>query len=324
MTTNKLAIGIDLGGTMIKFAVVNFNGAVVAESSVETRAEQGPPQVMAQMKKGVRELLAQYPDYRSSLVGIGVGAAGMVDQSKGIVRFAPNFRGWKNVEVGPQLEAEFGLPVRADNDANVAALAEGRFGAGVGYSDFLLITLGTGVGGGLLLNGEIYVGSGGAAGEIGHLTVDIHGPRCNCGNYGCLERFVGANGITERARQKLTASTRDSLLRQKTDSLTPKDIGLAAADGDELAKEVLRETGEILGTALASVLNLLNLPLIIIGGGIARAGDPLLQPTIETIHARALPIAHQGVRVVTARLGNAAGVIGAACLVMEKDDPIQP
>jgi len=315
----KMAVGVDLGGTDVKVAAVDLSGRVREETKVETGAEKGPEFVLGQIKKGIGIILSKFD--RASFIGIGVGAAGIVKTEEGTVNYPPNFPGWEVINVRDRLQEEFGLPTFVDNDANVAAIGEGGFGAGVGYDDFLCITLGTGVGGGLFLNGKIYRGSGYGAGEIGHTVVKFDGPQCRCGNYGCLERFVGRDFIVERALERLKSYGRTSKLfyiaERDPSSISPKIISQLASEGDALCLEILRETGDIIGVALASVVNLLNLPLIIIGGGIAKAGDLLLKPIEESVRRRALPLPGKEVKIVAAKLGEWAGVIGAAKLAMD-------
>ncbi|MFQ5822699.1 MAG: ROK family protein [bacterium] len=317
MKRNKFYLGIDLGGTNIKVGVVTDKGQVLHHLSLPTEAAKGPEHVLAQIKKGVKKIieLAKTDKFEA----VGIGTPGSVD-AKGYVRYPPNFPNWQEVPVKDEIEQFIGLPTYLDNDANVAAIGEGVFGKGKYFTDFLCITLGTGVGGGLFLNGKMYRGNGWAAGEIGHVTVDPDGPRCNCGNYGCLERLVGAKYISERAVDKIKRAEKETKILELADQdffkITPKIITEAAVNGDQLAHAVLTETGEILGIALASVINLLNLPLIIVSGGISQAGSLILDPMRETIYKRTLPVPRKAFEVTTASLGTQAGVIGAAALAM--------
>ncbi|MFQ6112704.1 MAG: ROK family protein [bacterium] len=317
MSVGKLYLGIDLGGTNIKVGIVTAEGQVLQHLTLDTEAAKGPNHVLEQIKKGMQKIieLAGTVEFEA----VGIGAPGSVD-AKGFVKYPPNFPAWQEVAVKDEVEQFLDLPTYIDNDANVAAIGEGVFGKGKYFTDFLCITLGTGVGGGLFLNGRIYRGSGWAAGEIGHVTVERDGPPCKCGNQGCLERLVGAQYIAERAVQKIELMARETKILELVDNdfslITPKIITEAALSGDKLAQEVLKETGQILGIAMASVLNLLNLPLIIVSGGISQAGSFILDPMRKTIHKRALPVPRKGFEVATAALGTQAGVIGAAALAM--------
>lgn len=317
MTDKKLYLGIDLGGTNIKVGVVTDKGEVLHHLSLKTGAAKGPEYVLEQIKKGAHKIIEMAETDKFQAVGIG--APGSVD-AEGYVKYPPNFPDWKEVPVKNEIQQFLDLETCIDNDANVAATGEGIFGAGKNYKDFLCITLGTGVGGGLFLNGKIYRGCGWAAGEIGHVTIDPKGPRCNCGNHGCLERYVGAQYISERAVQKIEQLGNQTkiyeMIQGDFSKITPKIIAEAATKGDQLAKEVLIETGELLGIALASVINLLNLPLIIVSGGISQAGSLILGPMRDTIHKRSLPVPREEFKVTTAILGTYSGVIGAAALAM--------
>ena len=315
MNRTIVAIGVDLGGTNLKLAIVSDSGKILHEAVRPTDAENGPEHVLTQVEEGIAELLSLTKKY--NLVGIGIGSAGPVDFENGIVHHPPNFPDWEVEPVRDRIAQRFGHPTFVDNDANVAALAEGTTGAGVGYNYFLCITLGTGVGCGIVLNGEVYRGKLGAAGEFGHTTIKYDGLLCNCGNYGCLERYIGAKGMVERAVQKLSEFSSSKLheVHRNDEAINPKLITELAAAGDELCVQVLQETGELLGVALASVVNLLNIELIILGGGISNAGDLLFKPTMDSIRRHALPMPASIVRLVKAQLGEKAGVIGATQMV---------
>lgn len=308
----NLAIGVDLGGTNIKGGVVNLQGQVLRRMSLETLSQEGPGRVLDQIAHLVQELKG-----REKIRGVGMGCPGLVEPTLGIVRDPPNLKGWKEVNVKGNLEDRLRLKVEVANDVNAAALGELHFGAGRGMNDFICITLGTGVGGGLILDGKLFTGRRGAAGEIGHMPVDIFGPRCRCGNSGCLERYVGAEYIVARAQEKLRDNPRSLLSSLGKDvKLTPKLIAEAAQRGDGLAKEVFRETGEIVGALLSGVVNLLNLELIIVGGGVARAGELIFGPMRKALEERTMNGEIQRVRIVTTLLGEDAGLIGAASLIL--------
>ncbi|RKY86024.1 hypothetical protein DRP98_01430 [candidate division KSB1 bacterium] len=317
MNRSKVAIGVDLGGTNLKLAIVSNSGEILHETVRPTGAENGPDYVLTQVEEGIAELLSLTKEH--NLVGIGIGSAGPVDFKNGIVHHPPNFPDWEVEPVRDRIVKRFELPTFVDNDANVAALAEGTVGAGIGYYYFLCITLGTGVGCGIVLDGEVYRGKLGAAGEFGHTTIKYDGLLCNCGNYGCVERYVAAKGMVERAVQKLSEFPDSKLKGLHGDNphkkITPKLISQLAIAGDKLCLQVLQETGELLGIALASVVNLLNVELIILAGGISNAGDLLFKPTMDSIRKHALPMPASIVKLVKAQLGEKAGVIGATQMV---------
>lgn len=315
----KLAIGVDLGGSNIKAGIVDVEGNILRDTSIPAEADQGPSHVIEQISKSIHVLLDNFSNGPAELVGIGVGSPGSVDLEGGTVKYPPNFPGWTVVRLGEALHEKFHLPIVVDNDANAAAIGEAKFGAGLDHKDFIMITLGTGVGGGLILNGKIYRGPFGGAGEIGHITIDYNGPLCNCGKRGCVEAYVGAKYLTQRAVEKLRANPKSKILDLAGNDFSkvdPRIVSLAAHAGDATALEVLKETGTYLGIGLASVVNLLDLRIMIIGGAIAGAGKPLLDAVKESVKAHVLKPMTEGLEVLPARLGNKAGILGAAALVL--------
>jgi glucokinase len=315
----KIAVGVDLGGTAIKAGLVNPQGKILRDTTIPAEANQGPTHVIEQIIKSVHQLIDGSSYKKREYAGIGVGSPGSVDLDGGTVKYPPNFPGWTVVRLGDALHKEFGLHVEVDNDANAAAVGEAKLGAGIGHEDFIMVTLGTGVGGGLILGGKIFRGTFGGAGELGHITIDHNGPLCNCGNHGCVEAYVGAKYLTRRAIEKLKGNRKSKILSlagNKTRHIDPKIISLAAKVGDATALDILAETGRYLGIGLATVVNLLDVRLIIIGGGIARAGKPLFDPIKESVRQHVLTPMREGLKVLPAKLGNSAGILGAAALVL--------
>lgn len=315
----KIAVGVDLGGTAIKAGLVNPQGKILRDTTVPAEANQGPTHVIKQIIKSVHQLIDGSSYKKRDYAGIGVGSPGSVDLDGGTVKYPPNFPGWTVVRLGDALHKEFGLHVEVDNDANAAAVGEAKLGAGIGHKDFIMVTLGTGVGGGLILNGKIFRGTFGGAGELGHITIDYNGPLCNCGNHGCVEAYVGAKYLTQRAIEKVKRNRRSKILSlagNDTRRIDPKIISLAARAGDATALDILAETGRYLGIGLATVVNLLDVRVIIIGGGIARAGKPLFNPIKESVRRHVLTPMKDGLEVLPAKLGNSAGILGAAALVL--------
>ncbi|MGE5437778.1 MAG: ROK family protein [Syntrophothermus sp.] len=312
----KYAVGVDLGGTNIKVGIVSEAGETVAKASVATLAEEGPNVVISQIKKGISEVLA---DKTFDIKGIGIGSPGVVSIDKGIVENPPNLPGWGKIMLGDILEKEFNIKVVVENDANAAAIGELVFGAGKEFDSFVMITLGTGVGGGIILNKKIYRGDFGAAGEIGHITIDYKGNKCNCGNYGCIETYIGNNYLIKWVSEELANTSYDSKIMELVDNdldrLTPKIISDAADLKDEYAHSVISKMGLYLGAALASVSNILDVSTYVIGGGVSGLGEPLIKAIENGIKDRVLKSLSSRVKVVPAMLRNDAGVKGASSLV---------
>ncbi|HOW43126.1 MAG TPA: ROK family protein [Candidatus Omnitrophota bacterium] len=295
-------IGIDLGGTNLKIALFNKNLRCINRHILSTTALGNKDALIAAIIGSVRAILARNRISREQVVGVGMGLPGPIDVEKGVVHFFPNIPGWKDVALERILEKALQLPVRIDNDANVMALAEFKRGAARGSRNAVCITLGTGVGGGLIIDGALYRGSGFAAGEIGHMPVNEEGPDCNCGGSGCLEAYVGNKRILSRARRVFK--------RQ----ISLEELSRRAQRGDRKAIALWSEVGLKLGVALTGVVNLLNPDCIVIGGGVANAGKILFDTIKETIYIRAMIVQAKQVKVVKAKLGNEAGMIGAALL----------
>jgi len=313
--TKLYSVGVDIGGTSIKVGVVSKDGKIIAKTAVDTLSELGPKGVVNQIIKGINNVL---PEYIKEIEGIGIGAPGIVSIEKGTVEHPPNLYNWKKVHLGKLIEDEFRLKVTVENDANAAAIGELMYGAGRQFEDFIMITLGTGVGGGIILNRKIYRGEIGAAGEIGHTTIDYNGPLCNCGANGCVETYIG-NGylvdqvIREKHNQK--NSKIFELLDHNLDYLTPKIISDAAQQGDDFARKVIIDAGRYLGIGLASVVNILDISKIIIGGGVAGFGKLLFDSVENSLREKTLKSLRSRVKIYPAKLKNEAGIKGASSLV---------
>jgi glucokinase len=250
---------------------------------------------------------------------LGLDSAGIVDGARNLVLDAPNLRSWERFPLAERLGAVYELPAFLENDVNAMAWGEWHCGAGRGARHMLCLTLGTGVGGGLVLDGQLYRGATGAAGEFGHMVVERDGPRCGCGSFGCLEAYLGARYITARAAVYLERDARPSPLRaMPAEARTPRVLSEAASAGDAIARAVLEETGVWLGVGLASAINLLNPERIVVGGGVARAGDLILDPARRTMRERAMSVPAEAAEVVPAALGNDAAVVGAALLALAR------
>lgn len=312
---DKYAIGVDLGGTSIKLGIVTNTGRLIKKISIRTEAEKGPKKVLDNIISGINELTEKS---KYKIDGIGIGCPGVVTPGKGIVEDPPNLSGWKKVNIGKIIFREFRKPVFVDNDANGAAIGELTFGSGKKYKSFIMITLGTGVGGGIVINKKIYHGDFGAAGEIGHISINFNGPKCNCGSYGCIEAYAGNLYLRERVRTELRKHPESKmwkLINNDLSKVSPRNIQSAAETGDAYAKSVINDLGVHLGSAFASLCNVLDISVFIIGGGIAGFGKPLFDSIKKTIAGRVMAPIRPRIRVLPAKLKNDAGIKGASALV---------
>jgi glucokinase len=317
----KWLVGVDIGGTTIKMAFISLSGDILYSWEIDTDKMDSGRHIPTSIAKSIDQKLTELNHTKNRLIGIGIGAPGPVNAEDGSIEVAVNL-GWEHFPLQAILERETSLPVVVDNDANIAAIGEMWKGAGKGAKNLICVTLGTGVGGGIIVNGEVVHGVNGAGGEIGHMTsVPKDGAPCNCGKSGCLETVASATGIVRLAIEELASSNSISQLRdyyEKHQTITAKQVFDAANEGDELAKRVIHQVAYHLGLALANLANGLNPEKIVIGGGVSKAGDTLLKPLKEEFFPFAFPRVAQGLEIVTATLGNDAGVIGGAWLAKEK------
>ena len=307
----RYAIGIDLGGTNTKIGLVGFGGRVIGRKQFLTKKYPGSAKLINAIAAAVSGIITEHGLKLRQIAGVGVGAPGLIDSKNGIVHCLTNIPGFKDVNLKRLLRQKIGIPVYVDNDVNLMALAEYRFGAAKGAKNIFCITLGTGVGGGIVINGGIYRGSTQSAGEIGHVPVSFDGPRCNCGRRGCLEAYIGNSYVIKRAAERLKKGRR-SVLKGR---VTPELITEAARTGDRFAIQIWKEVAEYLSAGLVFVINVLNPEVIVIGGGMAEAGGFLFEPLIKKVRKDAMHVPAEGVKIVKARLGNDAGIIGAVELV---------
>jgi glucokinase len=313
--TEKFALGVDLGGTNIKIGIVSENGKIVHKTDVKTEAHLGPKVVIKNIEKGINEILK---NKKLKLYGIGIGAPGIVSIKKGIVQNPPNLPGWDEIPLGSLIKKKYGLKVNVENDANAAAIGEMIFGAGKKYSSFVMVTLGTGVGGGIIYNGKLFRGENGGAGEIGHISINPSGTRCNCGSTGCIEAYAGNHYLKEFVRNDLVnhpSSKIWELINNDVEKVSPRIIQLAAELGDVYAKEIIFNLGVNLGIAFSSLSNVLDISTFIIGGGVAGFGKPLFTAIKTTMIARVLTPLKNRINIVPAKLKNEAGILGASSLV---------
>ena len=316
-TARGIAIGVDFGGTSVKVGLVAPTGRIAAVRLLPTRQLRTPERFVDGIAGAVASLIGRTGTHANRLAGVGVGAPGPVDAEDGVIHSMVNVPGWRRVPLGPMLTRRLGRRCFVDNDANCYALAEWRLGAGRGADHLVCLTLGTGVGGGLILNGSLYRGASGAAGELGHMAVDPHGPRCGCGRRGCLESLVGTAAIVRLGRTALRrgAQPLGRLVREANGRLMPRLVGRSARAGDPRSRQVWREVGRRLGIGVANLVNLFNPERIIIGGGIAN-NWALFAPALRaTVRAEAMAVPRRAVRLVRARFTDTAGIVGAAVLV---------
>lgn len=314
----NIIIGIDIGGTSTKIGFIHNNGEVIYKWEIPTNLQDEGKYIVPEIWESIMSNLERKQINSESIVGIGAGAPGFIDTAKGIVHKAVNI-GWVNFKLAELLEQVSNLPVFIGNDANIAALGEHWQGAGKGAYNLIAVTLGTGVGGGIILNGEVVGGANGTAGEIGHMTVDSNGIPCNCGRKGCLETIVSATGIVRQGLDKIKENPNSPLATfyKEENMLTAKDIFTLANEGDSDCEAIVQHTGNLLGFTISNLAIVLNPSKVLIGGGVSKAGDQLLTIIRSSFEAHTLPRTKEICDIEIAQLGNDAGIIGAAYLVKQ-------
>ena len=317
----KWILGVDLGGTNIVVGALPIDGgdgAMVALRSVPTEAHRGAKFVVDRIVGLIREVreevLSKHGGEPGDFAGVGIGSPGPLDRVTGTVINTPNL-GWRNFPLRDLIANAAGLPATLDNDANCATYGEWWLGAGRNVDTLMGLTLGTGIGGGIVLNGEIFHGVSDAAGEIGHMTIDSTGRKCKCGNYGCLEAYASGPAIALRAMEGIESGAESllpALVDGKLDQISAATVYEAVVLGDPYANEVMRETAKFLGAGVANMINILNPEMIVIAGGVTRAGDHLFVPLRAEVRRRAFRSAEERCQIVSGKLPGTAGVIGAA------------
>ncbi len=314
---SNIAVGVDLGATTVKTGIVSSDGAILYQNKLPTNGEGGPSAVIRQIELSVLDALSHTEG--RAVTGIGIGSPGVVNH-EGVVKSPPNLADWEEVPLADEIRKLFKHhTIAIENDANAAALAESRFGAGKQFSDFLFVIWGTGVGGGIILNNKIFRGPTGGAGEIGHVCIDYNGPECNCGSRGCVEAYIGQRYLSRRTVERLKVRSNSKILKLAggdKSKIEPFFIAQAAQVGDSLAREILSEAGTLLGIALAGVMNTLDLRISIIGGGVSAAGDFVIRSIQDSVKSHVLKPLRPEIRVLRAQLRNNAGILGAAGLVL--------
>ena len=293
-------IGIDLGATFVKMGLVDDLGKVYFRRKIETILSSNRASLIEAVISNIRDIIEISG---KSVSGVGIGVPGPVDSKKGTVHYFPNIKGWEEVPLKSILEKKLGLRVELDNDVNAMTLGEFVFGAGQGCNNLVCLTLGTGVGGGIIIDGKLYRGGSMCAGEIGHMPINETGPKCNCGGIACLERYIGNKYILERARKAFG------------NNITLEALTSLAKFGNKKAIAIWVDVAEKLSVALAGVVNLLNPDKIVIGGGVSKAGEFILNPLRKELKKRAMKDQAAHVKIIAAKLGTDAGIIGASLLL---------
>lgn len=318
MSSQAVYAGIDIGGTNIKYGLIDSKGKVLFREQRPTMAEKGADPLMHLVANLSEGLLYHAAEEDLEVKWLGVGTPGAVDSKSGkVIGVSPNIAGWQGMEIGQILKDRLNLPIMVDNDVNAMALAEARFGAAQGYRSVVCVAIGTGVGGGIIVDGRLWRGASHSAGEIGHMTINPNGPACRCGGRGCLEAYCNSQAIIGRTIARLSNGLTpvfEEVLDGSLENLSIKKLFAAARKNDEIASQVIAETAEYLSVGVANVVNILNPEIVVIGGGVADGGSGFVETVAAEIRKRALVTAGAGLRIAKATLGNDAGFIGAGIL----------
>lgn len=308
-----LYIGMDLGGTFLKYAIGDEHGNILYKSKTPSRGTEEISVIFKVIFSAIEELLEVARNRNGRIKAVGFGTPGVVDfENAKLLGGTPNLHYWGDADIRKEIEGKFNIPTWADNDANVMALAEAKVGAARGHRFVICLTLGTGIGGGILLDGQVYRGSHYAGAELGHVVVEFNGLPCNCGGYGCLEQYAAAPAMVRRYESKLK---KDGI--EIPQNVTTELIFEQAKTGDKLADETIDETCEYLGAGMATMANALNPEIFVLGGGLADAGNEFIKKVEIALHKRVMDTAAMGLKVVRATLGNDAGIVGAMILAAE-------
>ena len=315
-------IAIDLGGTKIAAGIISNQYKFLVKEHYLTLADEGVESVINHIVSAIERTILPKGIALSQLCGVSIGAAGAIDLGKGIVTLSPNLPGWRDIPLRDIITERLGIKTWLVNDTNAAALAEHQLGAGQGIGNLIYLTLGTGIGGAIILDGKLYTGACGSAGEIGHMTVDVNGLGCKCGNIGCWETLASGTAVAREAVARVSRGESSSLTKMaagKIESITAESVALAARGGDCLARDVINKAASYLGAGLVSLVNIFNPEMIIIGGGVVKMGDLLLEPARQIVMERAFPVSAAAVCIVPGQLGDDAGMLGAAIFAFEQE-----
>jgi glucokinase len=320
--TGKPVLAVDLGGTKIVTALITPQGNIRGREYCPTLAEEGAPAVIGRILAAASTLAQNANLPYSSLSGIAVAAAGAIDSEKGIVTDSPNLPGWHNIALKAEIEKATGVRTFVINDATAAALGEHRFGAGRGVKNLIYLTVSTGVGGGIIIDGKLYTGVSGSAGELGHMTIDVNGPRCACGNLGCLEVLASGKAVAREAQRLIAQGAKTVMLglaEGDAQYVTAQTVAAAANKGDAVALSIINKAATYLGVGLVNLVNIFNPEMIIVGGGMGKMGEVLLKPARKVVAERAFHLPASVVRIVPSELGDNSGVFGAVAFVADAD-----
>lgn len=314
MSDDKTAfIGLDLGGTFLKFALGKADGTVLANGKLPSRAQESQQQIFTVMFAAVEQMLEKAHAMNLKVEGIGVGSPGAIDFDHGrVLGNTPNLPNWTDADIRGQLQGKFNIPVWADNDANLMTLAECRYGAAKGARFVIALTLGTGIGGGIVIEDQLFRGARFSGAELGHMSINFAGPVCGCGGIGCIEAYASAPAMVKNYREKLVKKQ-----LPVPNPMNTELIFTQARQGDPLANQVIDEICFYLGAALGNVINIFNPQVIVIGGGVADAGEEFIQRIWKAVRGRAMEPALQHARIERASLGNDAGMVGAIALAAD-------
>lgn len=308
----RVVIGVDLGGTNLRTALLSSEGDILDKSKEATCASDGWEKVVQRLIQNIERQQEIAVRQGLSVAAVGVGAPGVIQSDKGIVVKSPNFPDWNNLPLKDELEKVFSLPVTIENDANAAALGEQWRGAGRGIGSMILLTLGTGVGGGIVLDNQVWHGADGMAGEVGHMTIIPDGRQCGCGNTGCLEMYASARGIVQSFRDAGGASEAGN-----QSEITSAQVYQAASNGDARAVKVMQDMGRVLGIGIANLINIFNPEMVVLGGGVMDAWPLFIDTAQAEIRKRAFEIPAKRTKIVPSKLGDDAGMVGAAAAALQ-------
>lgn len=313
----NIKIGFDLGGTSMGSALVSLDGEILYQNDCPTLAQESSENVIGRIKSLIHDCFNKAKDMNLNILSIGMGSPGVIDTVNGVIKNSPNIPDWNNIEIVNILTKEFGVPSAIDNDVRVTAMGEYYFGAGKGFKNILCIAIGTGIGGGIILEGKLMRGPTFSMGEIGHITLNKNGALCGCGNYGCMEALGSSTAIIREAKKAIDNGESEILktMIENGNELNTYLICKSAEKGDKKSHQIVTEAGEWIGIGLSGVVNLINPEIIIIGGGVSLAGDIIFNPIREEIKKRSLKIPGEFVKVVPALLGDSAGMVGASALI---------
>lgn len=307
------AIGVEIGSANLRVLLVNLKGKILLQRE-ETHSQEGKEKILNKVKKMIHQEIRELSFPREKIKGIGIGISGVVEHQKGICLFCHHMQGWENTNLKEIFEKEFNLPTVVDDSSRTAATAVKNYEVDKDIKNLIYLGIGIGVGSGVFINGRLYRGTKGLAGELGHTTVDENGPRCSCGNRGCLEALVSGPAITARTKKLLEERVNSLLAEQE---ITPEAIGKAARKEDKLALNIIAKTGRYLGIGIANIINIFDPEVIVLGGGIGQMGELLLPAIQGTVKLRALQAAARGVEIKFTQLGSEAAALGAATLVLD-------